>query len=660
MEKELVINVKIKTPNSAATKEYAEGTIGALEQAIRKLKNEMKNLEVGSAEHVSSLKNLISMQDELKVAMGRGIVPAMGNTTALSARATTTLQALNYTIRDSPYFFRDFSLGLLAVGNNLNPLIDGLISMKKAAQESGQTLGGVLLNSLKGTSGIILAFSFAVSAIQAVTFALAKNKSQADSTATSLNELKERVKQLKASFEDLADFEVQSTFRKLQEETIERFEKMRQTAISAASNSPYLNEDQIKAIERINKYYDNLINSLKVGLQESTFDQDVLRNIGILNKLVEAIQSKTPNAIQKIAQEYKLSADQIKNLGSQLGYLRDNIFVLGTETRKQDLPENVQRIAKEFHGTAKATDEAKKAIEAYGKAVKETSLKAKEEKPPINFTTDEELLAQIHYLENLYAISNSEKERNRILEKTKELTRELLGLEKLKEEKPKEYSLPNVADEELQNQIAFYENQMNITNSTREKFYLYQKILELEKELNTELENERQITEQIENTAREMAQKNTEKLLSTKDNEGYETTMFAVDQILERQQKIDHLANTLGNDIYQSFKHGKRGVDELLRSLGETIAKMLIIKGITALLGAIFPGASIVPAIINGVDSVGQGGVGMLGSIRTPATPPITTLAQTNVIQIKGVLEGSGSTLKAVIDTEDKIKKLNY
>lgn len=87
---------------------------------------------------------------------------------------------------------------------------------------------------------------------------------------------------------------------------------------------------------------------------------------------------------------------------------------------------------------------------------------------------------------------------------------------------------------------------------------------------------------------------------------------------------------------------------------------MLIIKGITALLGAIFPGASIVSAIINGVDSVGQGGGGMLASIRTPATPPIATLAQTNVIQIKGVLEGSGSTLKAVIEMEDKIKKLNY
>jgi len=114
---------------------------------------------------------------------------SMQQTTRVSANAATTLQALNFTVRDSPYFFRDFSLGVLAVGNNLNPLIDGLIRMNTEAKAANSTLGRELLNSLKGPAGLVFGFSILVTVLQAVTFALAKTKSEAEAQKQSINDL---------------------------------------------------------------------------------------------------------------------------------------------------------------------------------------------------------------------------------------------------------------------------------------------------------------------------------------------------------------------------------------------------------------------------------------------------------------------------------------
>ena len=56
-------------------------------------------------------------------------------TQTASANASMALLNLNYVIRDSPYFFQNFALGLLAVGNNLNPLIDSFNRLRKEAVE---------------------------------------------------------------------------------------------------------------------------------------------------------------------------------------------------------------------------------------------------------------------------------------------------------------------------------------------------------------------------------------------------------------------------------------------------------------------------------------------------------------------------------------------
>ena len=55
---------------------------------------------------------------------GGNVVDQLNQTTTASANASMALLNLNYVIRDSPYFFQNFALGVLAVGNNLNPFSD--------------------------------------------------------------------------------------------------------------------------------------------------------------------------------------------------------------------------------------------------------------------------------------------------------------------------------------------------------------------------------------------------------------------------------------------------------------------------------------------------------------------------------------------------------
>lgn len=124
------------------------------------------------------------------------VAVAQQNLTRSSANAGIALQNLNFVIRDSPYFFRDFSLGILAVGNNLNPLIDSMLRMKREAQEVGQTLSGALWASLKGPAGVVLAFSALVTVLQAVTFAMAKTKSSAKETKDEIRELRDELQKL--------------------------------------------------------------------------------------------------------------------------------------------------------------------------------------------------------------------------------------------------------------------------------------------------------------------------------------------------------------------------------------------------------------------------------------------------------------------------------
>ena len=92
---------------------------------------------------------------------------------------------------------QDLPFGLLGIANNITPLAEGFKQLSDAAKASGQSLGTALLNSLKGSGGVILAFSAVTAALSFASVGLSywtrisrEAKDENDKFADSLKKVK--------------------------------------------------------------------------------------------------------------------------------------------------------------------------------------------------------------------------------------------------------------------------------------------------------------------------------------------------------------------------------------------------------------------------------------------------------------------------------------
>lgn len=138
---------------------------------------------------------LMSLQQAAKVRenlvmVSKGAVQmqqGMQGAQTASANASMALLNLNYVIRDSPYFFNNFALGVLAVGNNLNPLIDSFNRLRQEAGTKSLTTFALLKQALVGGAGISIAFSIVVTAIQSYVFWMSKADRETEKTKDSVD-----------------------------------------------------------------------------------------------------------------------------------------------------------------------------------------------------------------------------------------------------------------------------------------------------------------------------------------------------------------------------------------------------------------------------------------------------------------------------------------
>lgn len=199
MGNELKIRVVFDTGQDRPDKpvkqiEYLTGSLRDLESRLKEATKARDGFLHGTPQWESQNRRIINL-NQLVAKSQAQVNSQLSNSTRAIGSAAQTMQALNYTVRDAPYFFKDFSLGILAVGNNLNPLIDGLIRTKQAAEATGTTLRAALMSTLAGPGGLILAFSFLVTVLQAVTFAMAGTKDETEKTKDKIKELRDEIKQ---------------------------------------------------------------------------------------------------------------------------------------------------------------------------------------------------------------------------------------------------------------------------------------------------------------------------------------------------------------------------------------------------------------------------------------------------------------------------------
>ncbi len=109
---------------------------------------------------------------------------------------------MNWVIRDSPYIFNNFSMGVMALSNNIGPMIDGFQMVTK---ETGSMKAGIktLFASMMGPMGLSIAFSIVIAAIQAYSFLSAKAGREAKEMGKKSRGAGEDINFLTVSLEDL-------------------------------------------------------------------------------------------------------------------------------------------------------------------------------------------------------------------------------------------------------------------------------------------------------------------------------------------------------------------------------------------------------------------------------------------------------------------------
>ncbi|MCK9519813.1 MAG: hypothetical protein M0R74_12435, partial [Dehalococcoidia bacterium] len=112
-----------------------------------------------------------------------------------SAQAMTAVTGLNWIVSDSPYFFQNMRMGIMAVSNNINPLVNNIVYLKKETGSMKNAFAAIG-KQLTGPMGVVFAISIAIAAIQAISFIMGKHKAKAEGAAEANKEFKKSLEQI--------------------------------------------------------------------------------------------------------------------------------------------------------------------------------------------------------------------------------------------------------------------------------------------------------------------------------------------------------------------------------------------------------------------------------------------------------------------------------
>lgn len=171
------------------------------------LKNEQDLRNNATKEQIASMKqDLVLLNNLRKQSEGlNNVNNALKMTEEQQKKARVAALNLNYVLRDSPYFALDFAQGVLAIGNNINPMIDSMRALKSEANSANMSFLKMAKQSL-GSGGLLtLGLSLAVSLIQGLIFAFARSKKSADEVDYKFKQFSDSVDKLSENITKLED-----------------------------------------------------------------------------------------------------------------------------------------------------------------------------------------------------------------------------------------------------------------------------------------------------------------------------------------------------------------------------------------------------------------------------------------------------------------------
>ncbi len=301
--------------------------------------------------------------------------------TQTTSNAAQALLSLNYIIRDSPYFFQNFALGVLAVGNNLNPFIDALIRMRRESEQGVPVLAS-LRQALSGAGGISIALSLVVTAIQSYVFWMNKQKEENEEAIPNLDGIIERLKQLKGTYEELA--KVEADHDKKQQERKREIEEKRSKGpdvIPVPAGGPI-----------VFWFYEYAQQSQRKDTKTEKFkiEEELSSTTQLYKKHFEGITEaakKGGKGILEYAEANKLTFENVETLMKGLKDLTKEVYAVGGGIGNYVSPE-LKKVTEEI----KLNEEAvRRAITVWEEFNKKTKPKKEEKIKPIERASVEDM-----------------------------------------------------------------------------------------------------------------------------------------------------------------------------------------------------------------------------------------------------------------------------
>ncbi|MDZ7821574.1 MAG: hypothetical protein U5N26_07040 [Candidatus Marinimicrobia bacterium] len=158
---------------------------------IKKSLNELDERLVHTSEKAENIGQ--SFNQAGKMSKQSGKMMAAG-----SAQATTAITGLNWIISDTPYFFQNTRMGIMAVSNNITPLVNNMAYLQK---ETGNMKNAfkALGKQLVGPMGIVFAITTAIAVVQALSFVIGKHKRKTEGATESNKEFAKSLEEINKS-----------------------------------------------------------------------------------------------------------------------------------------------------------------------------------------------------------------------------------------------------------------------------------------------------------------------------------------------------------------------------------------------------------------------------------------------------------------------------
>lgn len=335
-------------------------SIAALEARVKELSVAWKTCTTTVQAQTVALTDYRNAQATLVTALAPA-TKSMQGLTSTSANAGMALLNLNYVIRDSPYFFNNFAMGVLAVGNNLNPLIDTFARTRKEAALLSATTGktvttfGLLKQAMVGGAGISIAFSLIVTLIQSFVFWQAKAKKATDETNESLKTQYDKLQDLGRAGLIKSKVEALAEIRRIEDEMLRRLSpegreatleyRGREESLRIMFEAPKNAADREKLLllQEQAKYIDvlltgttslrkieNEISALKLRQKDETKAQslETQKSIDFLEKMKDSFTGVVSKA-EKLKETFGATPPLIRQIVDAMSELNKQMALLG-------------------------------------------------------------------------------------------------------------------------------------------------------------------------------------------------------------------------------------------------------------------------------------------------------------------------------------------